>query len=331
MLNDPLYIRILEKLGVNTTRLKWKLYQRERHNQEAARGGVRPKGMQWLSYPHKICAHCRAINDKESKECSSCNRRLPSMFVYRITRLLASSGPSDNPVVIQVFLGLMLLFFAIQVTIGGFALPNIMSPSRVGTIILGGFTVDIFNGAFHSFRWFAFGLLHGGLIHIGFNGYALYNIGPIIESQIGRARMLVLITLSQFASAFACYLWYFKINQITQVVVMGASGWLFGLIGFGIVIFHKMGVTSVRNQLAFWTVFMLGFGFLVGGISNTAHIGGLIAGVGTALLPIGGDLRRPWIDTAWNAASVVSILIWLATMACMFISLAFNMSLVGSS
>jgi rhomboid protease GluP len=321
MSQDPLYIRILEKLGVNTTRLKWKLYQKEKQIQDAARGGIKPKGFQWLSYPHKICSHCHAINDKESRECSSCNRRLPNMFIYKITRLLASSGPSDRPLVIQGFLGLMFLFFAIQVSAGGFEMGNIMMPNHVGTVILGAFTADIFTSPFHLFRWFAFGLLHGGLIHIGFNSYALYQIGPIIESQIGRARMLVLITITQFGAAFACYLWYFKIQHINTSVI-GASGWVFGLIGFGIVMFHKMGIEAARNSLLKWTAFMLIFGMVVGGISNAAHIGGLLSGMGLAMLPMGGNQRKPGIDKAWNIGSIISILIWLITIIMMFISLS---------
>ena len=130
MSEDPLYIRILEKLGVNTTRLKWKLYQKERKVQDIARTGIRPKGLQWLSYPHKICSHCHAINDKEARECSSCNRRLPNMLIYKISRLLTSAASGESPVIIQGFLGLMLLFFAIEISFGGFSMENIAGQLR---------------------------------------------------------------------------------------------------------------------------------------------------------------------------------------------------------
>jgi rhomboid protease GluP len=323
MSEDPLYIRILEKLGVNTTRLKWKLYQKERKVQDIARTGIRPKGLQWLSYPHKICSHCHAINDKEARECSSCNRRLPNMLIYKISRLLTSAASGESPVIIQGFLGLMLLFFAIEISFGGFSMENIMMPDNYGLQVLGAFTTHIFQGPFQWFRWTAFGLLHGGLIHIGFNGYALYQIGPIIESQIGRARMLVLITVSQLGAALACYLWYFEINKINTLVI-GASGWVFGLLGFGIILFHRMGIPSIRNQLSFWAVFMLGFGFMVGGISNAAHIGGMLGGMLIAILPAGGNVRMPGIDKAWAIIALFSILLWSVTIVFMFVSLSFN-------
>lgn len=321
MSEDPLYIRILEKLGVNTTRLRWKLYQKEQQIKDIQRTGIKPKGLQWLSYPHKICAHCHAINDRESKICSSCNRRLPNMLLYKITRFLTTAGPTNAPITIQSFLGLMFLFFAVQVSLGGFQLSNIMSPNFTATTIMGAFTPDIFTSPFHAFRWLAFGLLHGGLIHIAFNSYALYNIGPLIESQITRARMLTLITLSQLGAAFACYLWYYKIQQVGTPVV-GASGWLFGLIGFGIVTFHRMGIPSIRDQLIKWTVIVLVFGLLMPGISNSGHIGGLVAGAATALLPQGDNLRQPWVNKAWTIAAIVSLLLWAATIVAMFISMA---------
>lgn len=324
MSSDPLYIKILDKLGVNTTRLKWKMYQREQQVKNIARTGGRPSGTHWLSYQHKVCSSCGAVNDAQARECHSCQTKLPPVWVYKITRLLSASSTGSAPLVVPVFLGFMLLFFAIQITLGGFSFEHLMNPSNVGTIILGAFTADIFSGPFHVFRWFAFGLLHGGLIHIGFNGYALRNIGPIMETSIGRARMLVLITIGQFGAAFAAYIQYFVIDKDPRNSVIGASGWLFAIIGFGIIFFHQRGQLSVRNQLLFWSGIMLVLGFSIGGISNSAHIGGMAAGMFVAFLPEGGDARKSYIDRAWSFAALVSILIWLATIICMFISLIIN-------
>jgi rhomboid protease GluP len=324
MSSDPLYIQILDKLGVNTTRLKWKLYKKEQQIKDAARGGIAPKGPSWWSYQHKVCASCGSINDAQSKQCHSCEKKLPPVWLYKISRLFRSSSSSRSPIVVPGFLGLMLLFFAVQVSLGGFEMGNIMQPSGVGMIILGAFTADIFSGPFHAFRWMAFGLLHGGLIHIGFNGYALKNVGPFIEGAIGPARMLVVITVSQLASALASYIQYFVIDRQEQVMLVGASGWLFGIIGFGIILFHRMGQIPIRNQLMFWTGLMLLIGFVVPVISNSAHVGGMCGGMMIAVLPMGGDMRRPWIDRVWVSAAVVSGVLWLVTMVFMFMSVVMN-------
>lgn len=312
---DPLYIRILDKLGVNTTRLRWKLHKKEEQIKQLSKHGVKPARFQWLSYPHKICPKCRAINDRESKNCHSCESKIPSMFMYRIGRIFRSTPSNEGPITIQFFLGLILLFFAIQISIEGFSKEHLMSPSRPGTLLLGAFT----NESSALFRWMAFGLLHGNLIHIAFNGYALYNIGPTIESFVGRTRMLVLITVSQLGSALACYLWYIVLNPSPKLlIVIGASGWLFGLIGFGIIHCHRTGMHSVRNQLLFWSGLMLFIGLTMGGnISNCAHIGGMLSGMALALLPEGGNMRKPAIDKFWAYAAASSALLWVFTVLMM--------------
>ena len=85
-----------------------------------------------------------------------------------------------------------------------------------------------------------------------------------------------------------------------------------------------MVIPSLRNQLSFWPVFMLGFGFMVGGISNAAHIGGMLGGMLIAILPAGGNVRMPGIDKAWAIIALFSILLWSVTIVFMFVSLSFN-------
>lgn len=320
MSSDPWHIRLLEKMGVNVTRLRWKLYQKEQQLKQ----GVGPKGPSWWKYQHKVCPECTALNDGESRHCHSCQAKLPPVWLYKIQRLFRRSE-GDAPIIIPTFFVFMLLFFVLEVTLGGFSFRSLMSPPYEAMAILGAFTADIFSGPFHAFRWMAFGLLHGGLIHIAFNGYALRNVGPFIEGAIGAARMLVLITVTQLGSALAAYIQYFVINN-QPVVVVGASGWLFGLIGFGIVFFHQVGQISIRNQLMMWSGIMLLIGFLIPGISNSAHVGGMLAGFVVAIVPSGGNARKPTIDRAWNIAAILSALLWAITILCMFISLFVNAS-----
>lgn len=318
MSNDPWHIRLLEKMGVNVTRMRWKLYQKEQQLKQ----GVGPKGPAWWKYQHKVCPKCTALNDGDSRHCHSCQTPLPPIWLYKLQRLFRRTD-ADGPIIVPTFFTLMILFFIIEISLGGFSIQSLLSPHGDAMRVLGAFTRDIYGGPFHAFRWLAFGLLHGGLMHIGFNGYAFRNVGPFIESEIGAARMLVLITVTQLGAATAAYLQYFVWNQIDTIVI-GASGWIFGLIGFGVVMFHKMGQISIRNQLLFWSGLMLFIGFIVPGISNSAHIGGMVSGFALALLPAGGNMRKPAIDRIWNATAGVCAVLWLLTIICMFISLAIN-------
>ncbi len=323
MADDPLYIKLLDKLGVNTTRLKWAVYKREEKARQIMRGGATPSGFQWFKYPHKTCPHCGAINDKESRTCASCGRPVPSMLVYRVSRAFQTIVPQDRPVVTQAFLGLTILFFALQLGIEGFSIRHMMGLDGRFSIVLGSFRGDVVEGLGHYWRIMSFGLLHGGLLHIGMNGYVLNQIGSIIEMRTSKSRMIVLITLAQLTSGLACYIWYWKLNEMA-VPVVGASGWIFGLIGYGIVHFHQTGLISVRDQLIKWTGFMLFIGFVVPIISNTGHVGGLLGGMLVALIPTQNRNHPREMDRAWNVAAWICVAVWIVTIVFMFRSLGIH-------
>ena len=120
--------------------------------------------------------------------------------------------------------------------------------------------------------------LHGSLLHILFNGWALYAIGPQTERIYGTLRFLGLYFIAGFAGGVASYL-----RSATPAV--GASGAIFGLIG-GLAAFYyvsrKLLGDASRQQLgSLITVIMINLfiGFSTPRIDNNAHIGGLIAGV----------------------------------------------------
>lgn len=313
---DPWYILLLDRLGVNTTKLRWRIYQRQRQAQQLMKEGVGPsKIIPWWSYSNKVCPHCRAVNNHDAKICNSCGGRLPSMVGYRIRRLIVSSVPSEGAVVSMAFLGVMLLVFGVQISLDGVGLKSMLSPSFGASRVLGAFAREWVELRGEWWRFISFGLVHGGLIHIGFNAYVLVQIGPLVESQLDRGRTLTLITAAQLTSGIACYLF-----SPTSLVV-GASGWIFGLMGYGILATHRAGMTPIRDSLIRWSIFVLIFGFLInsygGGVSNSAHIGGLAGGLAFAMIPEP-TLRANRIGhRIWAGAGAASVVVWLVTIAFM--------------
>ena len=243
---------------------------------------------------------------------------MPSMLRYRISRMVATVTPTDSPVVINVFLGVMVLVYGLQLFLDGFSFSTLMSPSRAATYVLGSWSPLSAVRDGQIWRFLSFGLVHGGIIHIGFNGYALSQIGPLVEQQIDRKRMLVLITLSQFGAAFASYVWQVFVRGDQLGSTVGASGWLFGLIGYGIVFFHQRGATGkpIRDQLLRWAAFVLVIGYFMSGtINNAAHVGGMLAGMACVYLP--DSTRRGASDRMWNAAYTVCVALWVVTLVFM--------------
>ena len=117
--------------------------------------------------------------------------------------------------------------------------------------------------------------LHGGFMHIAFNMYVLYQIGPAIERTYGVARFLIIYIVTGWTSSLMSLVWSGS-NSV------GASGAIFGLAGAFLAI-------SLRRRSYFDTfgsqmlIFIginiaIGFSHAFGNIDNFGHIGGLIGG-----------------------------------------------------
>jgi rhomboid protease GluP len=163
-------------------------------------------------------------------------------------------------------------------------------------------------------RCLTYAFTHGGIIHIGFNMVVLYQVGPLIEFEIGKSRYIFLYTFTALTATLAGLLWH------PYVLVVGASGALFGLIGFAVAYYHRMGdpiAIQRRNFMFQWAIFAFVFGLLVGA-DNAGHLGGAIGGLVVGLiLPIRGRLLRATdpLFKVLGTLSTVAIIYSLAMLA----------------
>lgn len=143
-----------------------------------------------------------------------------------------------------------------------------------------------FNLAVAAGEWwriFTAGFLHGGMIHLLFNMWALWIFGKPLETQIGSASFVSLYLASAVAGGAAAFL-----LTDPRVTVVGASGAIFGLFGAWLYSSYRtrhtrIGSAQFRNLLV-----LLGLNvFLsisVPAISWQGHAGGLAAGFAIAAL-----------------------------------------------
>ena len=129
--------------------------------------------------------------------------------------------------------------------------------------------------------------IHAGLLHLLFNCLILANIGLFLEPLLGRWRLLLLYLTTGLFGSLASLLWHLE----QPVVSIGASGAIFGLYGFFLVLMlGKLFTPAFSKQFLKGTlVFILinlAIGML-GFIDNAAHLGGLLSGalIGLIWLP----------------------------------------------
>ena len=118
--------------------------------------------------------------------------------------------------------------------------------------------------------------LHVSLIHLLVNMYSLVIIGTQVETFIGKLKFLFIYLISAIVGSLLSLIF----NEV-NIVSVGASGAIFGLMGallyFG---YHYRLYLSeaIKNQIIPVIVLNLILGFMVSGVDNAAHIGGLIGG-----------------------------------------------------
>jgi rhomboid protease GluP len=139
--------------------------------------------------------------------------------------------------------------------------------------------------------------LHGGILHLAVNAWALYQLGALFEVWMGSSRLLLTYFLTGVAGSLASVMW-------TNAPSVGASGAIFGLLGalIAFLLRHRERLNqwgkSLLSQFVGWAAINVFLGFSVPGIDNAAHLGGCAAGflLGLVLRP------RPQYRLAGNSA-----------------------------
>ena len=166
------------------------------------------------------------------------------------------------PVVTYVLMGLIILLFLI-----------IQTSDQNLVILKYGLQRDLVKmGEFY--RLITSEFIHVDITHIIANAYSLFFTGRLVESYFEKKKFIIIY----FFSAITASLLSICMSESFSI---GASGAIFGLLGsllyFGFHYRVYFGNVLIR-QIVPIIVLNLGIGFIVPGIDNFAHIGGLIGG-----------------------------------------------------
>jgi membrane associated rhomboid family serine protease len=295
------WLQLLDRLGIDTTRLRWRLYEWERRRAEAQRERVSVAVSPPLRIPatRRQCAACRALVDEPGSACPYCGARIVSARAAQIQRVLGLVTPEWHPVA-----ALLLLACTAVLGVGVFLFgpletffPDTEVLRALGALV----PAEAARGAWHQL--ITSGFLHIGPLHFMFNMLSLSQVGPFLEKEIGSLRFFTVYVVVLAASGIIDV----AVRGPAPVTIAGASGALFGLIGFGAAYGHRRGGGAgrmLRDFFLHWAAYGFVFGLVVGA-DNIAHAGGFAAGIVLGIL-VELELRSGRGHTAaWAIAALV--------------------------
>ena len=174
-----------------------------------------------------------------------------------------------KPLITYTILGLTILVFLAQ----------LLSENMLGIDVPAALGVKSNEAILQGQLWRLFTpmLLHGSLLHLGFNMYALFALGPTLESYYGHARYLALYVLAGFAGNVTSFIF-------SPANSLGSSTAIFGLLGaYGVFLYQNRELLGGRGRRGLINIITIAvINLVIGtmpGIDNWGHIGGLIGGV----------------------------------------------------
>jgi membrane associated rhomboid family serine protease len=262
-----------------------------------------------------ICPECM-IAAPVGHQCPTCVAEAKREYRQGPGRRVAIANAKAISVT-TVLLALMGVGYVLEVVAGGAGSlvggPGTVHLVRLGASVglaqvPGGELVGIATG--QEWRMVTAIFLHGGILHLLMNAYALWIFGPVVERELGRVRFLaIFLTTGLFASAAS----YAFANVPAQVSV-GASGAIFGVVGAFVSYNYRhrelaVAAASLRGLVPFLLLnVVLTFSFPL--IDWRAHVGGFVAGLVAGVVAEGWGQRssRVAIAVAGFAALTVGAL-----------------------
>lgn len=235
-----------------------------------------------------LCPSCGSLVGVNDAECLTCGRKRPGLWGF--TSVLRDLG-DDMGFVNLVLWSCGALFLATLVTnvegIGMNGAFSFLSPSTESLFLFGA------SGAipvFRAGRWWTVlsaGWLHGSALHIIFNMMWVRNLLPPTARFYGAGRTVIIYVVAGMmgflaSSVVAAYMPFMPGPLRGAGFTIGASAAILGLAG---AIFHygrRTGSSAITQQAVNLSLSMLVFGFIMPGVDNWAHLGGLAGGWLTA-------------------------------------------------
>jgi membrane associated rhomboid family serine protease len=276
----------------------------------------------------RMCPSCRELVDRSLSVCPACGGSMRGVEGGGAGRLMAAILPQFSSLT-AVLITVNVVFFLLPLVLGGQSskatgILSVFSPPIDIQFAFGAKQVDAILLLHQYWRLVTAGFLHGGIIHLAFNMYALSILGPMVEEAFGWRKFLFIYTLTDIV-AFGTS----TLASSSRIPSLGASGALFGLLGFGVAFGRFRGgargraVSDHLVRMMLPAVIML----FLPGIDNLAHVGGFISGGLLGLVISPGDPATPSSRGRWNLLTALTLLVLFGSFLVMLVGYSANLRL----
>lgn len=230
-----------------------------------------------------LCPNCKSLISRNESRCPYCGVSQPGSW-WKNNPLTQGFRDSGKIITLIIYANIGLYVLSLIINIRGTTFSAnplaLLSPNSGSLLLLGAagtYPITQFD------RWWTLvsaNYLHGSILHILFNMFALRYLGLLVIEEYGMYRMFIIYTLGGIVGFLVSYLAGIQLT-------IGASAAVCSLMG-AILYFGKSRGGAygqiIFRQIGGWAIGIFIFGLLYPGIDNWAHLGGMAAGVGLGYL-----------------------------------------------
>lgn len=197
-------------------------------------------------------------------------------LIYNVTKDINTKTENDNKKYQRIFSPkkIFMTYLLIAVCIALFLTSVLFSNGNFNTFISSFANNVYFLRRGEAYRLITYAFLHANVYHLLVNMYSLYIVGSQIENHFGKMRFLGIYLISAIAGGLLS-------AGFSNTLSVGASGAIFGILGAMLYFGFKFRLylkDSLRTRIIPVIILNLAIGFMMPGIDNACHVGGLIAG-----------------------------------------------------
>ncbi len=223
-----------------------------------------------LSFGKKLCQWC--VQNEAAK-------RGEDIPIQRVEPAPWARQQSGSMAVTQAIFGInVAVFLAMSLAVGVTVLGD---PAWQELSVRLGANYGPYTLSGQWWRLLASVFIHGGLLHIAFNMWCLWNLGRLAESVYGLWTFAMVYLITGLSASLMSVAWHFPV----PVPSVGASGAIFGIAGALLASFYlgefsmpRAAMSGLLRSVATFVGYNLFFG-LVMGADNAAHVGGVLMGL----------------------------------------------------